>query len=117
MVDPSQINLSPIERQPYEERLKDFANLLNEGEGYKLKLIRGLTAEFKCRAGSRYLYVDEHGLVRWCSQQKSSFSKSLLQYTNDDLKQQFYTKKPCNSYCTLGCARTSSLSSEDLPQF
>lgn len=115
--DDGQINLSPTERQPYEQRIKDISDLLDEGDGYRLKLIRGLAAEFKCRAGSRYLYVDEYGIVRWCSQQKSSFSKNLLLYTNDDLKQQFYTKKPCSLYCTLGCARTCSLSSEDSPQF
>lgn len=112
-----QINLSPTERQPYEQRIKDIIDLLDEGDGYKLKLIRGLAAEFMCRAGSRYLYVDEYGIVRWCSQQKRSFGKILFQYTNDDLKQQFYTKKPCSLYCTLGCARTCSLSSEGSPQF
>src|SRR5262245_59011542 len=35
---------------------------------YRTRLIETGQAPFKCRAGSRYLYVDEFGVVRWCSQ-------------------------------------------------
>ena len=55
-----------------------------------------------------YLYVDEFGYVHWCSQTMKKFQKALDSYSLEDLKEQFYTNKPCNPYCTLGCARTNS---------
>ena len=43
-------------------------------------------APFKCRSGSRYLYIDEFGSVHWCYQTRESFSKDLLAYTYADLR-------------------------------
>jgi hypothetical protein len=39
---------------------------------------------------------------------RGEWSIDLADYTRADLKQQFYTRKPCNAHCTVGCARTSS---------
>ena len=39
------------------------------------------SAPFKCRAGSRYLYIDEFGNVNWCSQTRTVWSKPLANYT------------------------------------
>lgn len=75
---------------------------------YRDTLIREGTAPFKCRAGSRYLYVDENGLVSWCSQTRESFSKPLSQYSMADLQEQFYAYKSCQDACTLGCVRSAS---------
>jgi len=36
------------------------------------------------------------------------FKKALLEYTADDLRAQFYTKKSCADACTIGCVRTQS---------
>ena len=70
--------------------------------------MRDGVADFKCRAGSRYLYIDEYGLVNWCSQQRGVFTKPLLEYTWADLREQFYTVKGCAPTCTVGCVRTAS---------
>ncbi|EKD42521.1 MAG: radical SAM superfamily protein [uncultured bacterium] len=75
---------------------------------YREKIIKEGSAPFKCRAGSRYLYVDENGVVTWCSQTRDLFKKDIMDYTYDDLKEQFYTYKPCQDKCTLGCVRSSS---------
>jgi len=75
---------------------------------YRSRLIDFGTAPFKCRAGSRYLYIDEFGMVRWCSQTREVWGKDLLQYNSDDLREQFDTVKDCNERCTVGCARNSS---------
>ena len=72
------------------------------------QLLAGKEAPFKCRAGARYLYLDEHGLVHWCSQQRQDFEKPLADYSVKDLKDQFYKYKDCSLLCTVGCARTSS---------
>ena len=79
-----------------------------EAHGYRTKLVQGQKAPFKCRAGSRYIYVDEDGQLLRCSQTRKRFSRDLLSYSDEDLKEQFNTYKPCNPYCTLGCARTNS---------
>jgi MoaA/NifB/PqqE/SkfB family radical SAM enzyme len=79
-----------------------------DGADYRDRLIHDGIAPFRCRGGSRYLYVDEHGIVRWCSQTAQWFSKELLSYSLDDLRRQFYSVKECNSTCSIGCARTAS---------
>lgn len=63
---------------------------------------------YKCRAGSRYLYIDEHGIVQLCSQQPNMLKKNLFDYTYTDLQQQFYRYKPCNATCSLPCVRDAS---------
>lgn len=79
-----------------------------DGADYRDRLIHGGIAPFRCRAGSRYLYVDERGMVRWCSQTEQLFSKDLLTYSLDELRRQFYSIKDCNSTCSIGCSRTAS---------
>ena len=79
-----------------------------EAGDYRARLIETGHADFKCRAGARYLYIDEHGDVHWCSQQRGVFSKPLLEYGFDDLREQFDTKKACAPTCTVGCVRTAS---------
>lgn len=103
-----QLNLSMSECMSYEPLIREFPDLFNEANGYRKKLIRGEDVPFMCRAGCKYLYIDESGNVRWCSQQRDKFGKSLLHYTDFDLKQQYNTRKPCSTKCTLGCGRTSS---------
>lgn len=80
----------------------------SESGDYRARLMSTGRADYKCRAGSRYLYIDEHGDVHWCSQQRGTFVKSFEAYTWDDLKEQFHTKKDCAPTCTLGCVRTAS---------
>ena len=75
---------------------------------FEKTLIRKGCAEFKCRAGSRYLYVDEHGMVSWCSQTREYGAKRLEEYSLNDQKEQFYTRKPCARTCTIGCVRRAS---------
>jgi len=71
---------------------------------------------FKCRAGARYLYVNEHGSVQWCSRTANLFSRALSDYTLEDLREQFLQRKPCTKRCTLGCVRSTSYPDEWRPQ-
>jgi len=79
-----------------------------EAADYREELIEHGSAPFRCRAGSRYLYVDELGKVAWCSQTRAYFERDLEAYSIDDLRQQFHTVKSCNEGCTVGCVRTAS---------
>ena len=103
-----QVKLSAEEMKVYEEIKKMIPKHLYEFSDYRHDIITKGEAPFKCRAGSRYLYVDENGIVTWCSQTRNLFKKPLLEYTPDDLKEQFYSYKPCQDKCTLGCVRSSS---------
>lgn len=87
-----------------------------ESGDYRARMIETGEADFKCRAGSRYLYIDEHGIVHWCSQQRGTFAKPLADYTFADLREQFATKKTCAPTCTVGCVRTASRWDQWRPQ-
>jgi MoaA/NifB/PqqE/SkfB family radical SAM enzyme len=90
-----------------------------EARDYRGRLMNGSPAPFRCRAGARYLYVDEGGDVVWCSQTRNLFRKPLLHYGPADLAEQFRTRKPCSDTCTVGCVRNDSKVDEwraqDLP--
>ncbi len=96
------------------EELRAFHDIQHElgrnlrSDDYRMQLVRDGLAPYKCRAGSRYLYVDEHGIVRWCSQQRFGFGIPLADYDRDDLKRQFHTRKECSESCTVGCVRNCS---------
>ena len=103
-----QVKLSPEEMEIYRTIKKMIPRNIYEPSDYRDEMIRNGTAPYKCRAGSRYLYVDEFGKVSWCSQTREFWSKELMDYTEDDLKEQFYSYKSCQDKCTLGCVRSSS---------
>ncbi len=104
-----QLKLNPEELAAYREAKRKIGSRFEDADGYREQLIQEGTAPFKCRAGSRYLYVDEFGQVHWCSQTRGVFTKNLQQYSFDDLKTQFYTPKDCHATCTVGCVRTASI--------
>ncbi|MGI9036030.1 MAG: radical SAM protein, partial [Pyrinomonadaceae bacterium] len=59
--------------------------------------------EWRCRAGARYLYVDEAGVVSWCSQQRGTPGIPLLEYTHKDMRREYITEKWCAPTCTIQC--------------
>lgn len=63
----------------------------------------GKANNWKCRSGSRYLYVCEDGLVHYCSQQRGYPGIPLARYTTEHIKREFNTKKHCAPYCTVAC--------------
>lgn len=103
-----QLKLSSEELKTFERIVDTLPRISGEPSDYRKKLVRGRPAPFKCRAGSRYLYVDEFGRVNWCSQTRTVWSKALMDYTLKDLRDQFYTYKSCHATCTLNCARSNS---------
>ena len=71
--------------------------------GFQKNLAKGLPNHWHCRAGSRYLYICEDGLVHWCSQQRGRPGIPLNIYGREQLDREFHTTKPCAPYCTIGC--------------
>lgn len=78
------------------------------GEGWEWDMLQDGTSPFKCRAGGRYLYVDEFGAVNYCSQRRGEPGTDLLAYTADDVEREFYRVKGCEQQCTIGCVRRAS---------
>ena len=72
-------------------------------------LVHGRPNTWSCRAGSRYLYVDESGLVSYCSQMRGSPGIPLEAYGRADLRREYDTPKTCAPYCTVNCAQRVAL--------
>ncbi|HEY1760638.1 MAG TPA: radical SAM protein [Bryobacteraceae bacterium] len=66
-------------------------------------IAQGRPNQWKCRAGSRYMYICEEGLVHYCSQQRGYPGKPLEEYTVADIKREYLTEKSCAPYCTVSC--------------
>jgi MoaA/NifB/PqqE/SkfB family radical SAM enzyme len=70
---------------------------------FQENLARGLPNTWQCRAGSRYLYICEDGLVHWCSQQRGYPGIPLEGYGAEDLEREYRSTKSCAPLCTIGC--------------
>lgn len=71
-------------------------------------IANGRPSNWRCRAGARYLYVCEDGLVHYCSQQRGYPAKPLAEYTKNDIRREFLTEKPCAPFCTVSCVHQVS---------
>jgi MoaA/NifB/PqqE/SkfB family radical SAM enzyme len=107
--------LGPVERKVYDEvsaaingPWQIFKNLYSGITNFQENLADGEPNEWRCRAGARYLYVCEDGLVHYCSQQRGFPAVPLETYTVDDIRREFLTPKPCAPYCTVGCVHRVS---------
>ncbi len=85
-----------------------FKNLYSGIRGFQENLVQGQPNDWNCRAGARYLYICEHGLVHWCSQQRGTPGTPLDRYTRDDIRREFMAPKWCAPYCTIGCVHRVS---------
>ena len=66
-------------------------------------IAQGKPNNWRCRAGARYMYICEDGLVHYCSQQRGYPAKPLDQYTVEDIRREYLTEKSCAPYCTVSC--------------
>jgi MoaA/NifB/PqqE/SkfB family radical SAM enzyme len=92
-------------------------NLYSGIRSFGQNLADGKPNEWYCRAGARYIYVCENGLVHYCSQQRGYPGTPLEQYTTDDIRRAFMTPKSCAPFCTIGCVhRVSTMDYWRAPQ-
>jgi len=75
---------------------------------YQDAIAHGRPSNWRCRAGSRYLYICENGLVHYCSQQRGYPAKPLAEYTVEDIRREYLTQKSCAPFCTISCVRQIS---------
>jgi len=107
--------LAPRERRVYDDvsnainsPLQVFKNLYSGIRSFQDNLADGEPNAWRCRAGARYLYICEDGLVHYCSQQRGFPGTPLERYTTDDIRREFATPKSCAPYCTVGCVHRVS---------
>ena len=72
---------------------------------FQHNVARGKEHEWRCRSGSRYLYICEDGLVHWCSQQRGYPGIPLAQYTPEMRHREYLTEKFCAARCTVSCVQ------------
>lgn len=72
-------------------------------------LAEGRPNNWRCRAGARYLYICEDGLVHYCSQQRGYPAVPLEEYTPEDIHREYRTRKPCAPLCTISCVHQVSM--------
>jgi MoaA/NifB/PqqE/SkfB family radical SAM enzyme len=107
--------LGAAEREVYESVMAEIngpwqvlKNLYSGIRGFQENLADGKPNNWRCRAGGRYLYICENGLVHLCSQQRGYPATPLERYTVDDIRREFMTPKSCAPYCTIGCVHRVS---------
>jgi len=76
---------------------------------FQQNVARGLPNRWHCRAGGRFLYICEDGLVHYCSQQRGRPGIPLERYTRADLEREAAREKPCASYCTVSCVHQTAM--------
>lgn len=100
--------LSPREAAVYDEVVRLGQGLYTRINDFQRNLIEGQANNWRCRAGARYLYICEEGLVHYCSQQRGYPGIPLSRYTVEDIRREFHTEKTCAPYCTIGCVHRAS---------
>jgi MoaA/NifB/PqqE/SkfB family radical SAM enzyme len=101
--------LSATQRAVYDalrrgRSLTHFVNYLM----FQKNLMAGKPNDWHCRAGARYLYICEDGLVHYCSQQRGSPGIPLADYGQPDIVRAFNTPKACAPFCTVSCVHQAS---------
>ena len=95
--------LKGVEREVYQEMKEIGKKGHARVNRFQDNLADGKPNKWRCRAGARYLYICEDGLVHYCSQQRGYPGIPLEQYTFEDIRREYNTKKACAPYCTIAC--------------
>ncbi len=95
--------LTPREKEIYKEIKQKGARSYARWNWFQDYLVDGGEYDWRCRAGARYLYIDENGIVSWCSQQRGTPGIPLMEYTTADMDREYHTEKWCAPTCTIQC--------------
>jgi MoaA/NifB/PqqE/SkfB family radical SAM enzyme len=101
--------LNEEERRIYHEMQALEKSSFTRVNAFQDNIAKGLPNDWRCRAGARYLYICEDGLVHYCSQQRGYPAVPLATYTRDDLRREYVTEKSCAPHCTVSCVHQVSI--------
>jgi MoaA/NifB/PqqE/SkfB family radical SAM enzyme len=101
--------LADDERRVYHEMKSLEKRSFTRVNAFQDNIALGRPNQWRCRAGGRYLYICEDGLVHYCSQQRGYPAIPLEKYTVSDLRREFHTEKACAPHCTVSCVHQVSI--------
>jgi MoaA/NifB/PqqE/SkfB family radical SAM enzyme len=106
--------LDPEQRHVYDRfrHLKSSLFSFTHFDSFQENISRGLQNQWHCRAGGRFLYICEDGLVHYCSQQRGRPGIPLENYTIDDIKRESARPKGCAPFCTISCVHQTAMLDE-----
>src|SRR5258707_13596857 len=90
-----QLKLNSDEAKAFEKIVRQLPKRRGDFSNYRTRLVKNGSAPFKCRAGSRYLNIDEYGKVKGGSRTRKAWPKALRDYTFADLRGQSIHDKSC----------------------
>ena len=101
--------LNDEERAVYHEMKSMEKRSFTRINAFQDNIAQGRPNQWRCRAGARYLYICEDGLVHYCSQQRGYPAVPLEKYTVADIRREFLTEKSCAPHCTVSCVHQVSI--------
>jgi MoaA/NifB/PqqE/SkfB family radical SAM enzyme len=101
--------LGDEERRIYHEMKTLEKRSFSRVNSFQDNIALGQPNQWRCRAGARYLYICEDGLVHYCSQQRGYPAIPLENYTIDDIRREYLTEKSCAPHCTVSCVHQVSI--------
>jgi MoaA/NifB/PqqE/SkfB family radical SAM enzyme len=110
--------LNQEERRIYHEMRSMEKSSFTRINGFQDNIALGRPNQWRCRAGARYLYICEDGLVHYCSQQRGYPAIPLEKYSIQDIRREYRSEKSCAPNCTVSCVHQVSIfDSWRAPQF
>jgi MoaA/NifB/PqqE/SkfB family radical SAM enzyme len=101
--------LAEDEKRVYHEMKAMEKSSFTRINGFQDNIAQGRPNQWRCRAGARYLYICEDGLVHYCSQQRGYPGSPLERYTVQDIRREYVTEKSCAPHCTVSCVHQVSI--------
>src|SRR5215475_795765 len=101
--------LGEEERRVYDEMQSMEKKSFTRINAFQDNIAQGRPNQWRCRAGARYLYICENGLVHYCSQQRGYPGVPLENYTIEDIRREYLTEKGCAPHCTVSCVHQVSI--------
>jgi MoaA/NifB/PqqE/SkfB family radical SAM enzyme len=112
IIHDGQGQLQPLgdeERRVYHEMKALEKRSFTRINSFQDNIALGRPNQWRCRAGARYLYICEDGLVHYCSQQRGYPAVPLEKYTIEDIRREYLTEKSCAPHCTVSCVHQVSI--------
>jgi len=101
--------LNDVERAIYQEIKSMEKRSFTRINAFQDNIAQGRPNQWRCRAGARYLYICENGLVHYCSQQRGYPGVPLENYSTTDIRREYVTEKSCAPHCTVSCVHQVSI--------
>src|SRR5713226_1480016 len=101
--------LADEERRVYHEMKNLEKRSFTRINSFQDNIALGTPNQWRCRAGARYLYICEDGLVHYCSQQRGYPAIPLEKYSVEDIRREYLTEKSCAPHCTVSCVHKVSV--------